>query len=57
MIRSGDIVLQAPRPAMVMDDEVYSCIYHAILRYINLCQRNGDTELKEATIFVMIKAL
>jgi hypothetical protein len=42
---------------MAMDDEAQSCIEHTILSNINLCQRNGDTELKEATIVAVIEAL
>jgi hypothetical protein len=57
MIRNGDIVLQAPGPTMAMGDEAYSCMDHAILRNINLCERNGHTDLKEATIVAMIEAL
>jgi hypothetical protein len=30
---------------------------HAILSNINLCQRSGDTELKESTVVAMIEAL
>jgi hypothetical protein len=57
MIRNGDIVLQAPGPTMVMGDDAYSCMEHIILSNINLCQRNGDTELKEATIVAMLETL
>jgi hypothetical protein len=56
MIRNGDIVLQAPGPTMDMGDKAYHCMGHAILSNINLCQRNGDTELKEASIVAMIEA-
>jgi hypothetical protein len=41
---------------MAMGDEAHSCMEHVILSNINLCQRNGDTELKEATIVAMIEA-
>jgi hypothetical protein len=57
MIRNGNVCLQSPGPGMAMDDEAHSCMEHAILSNINLCQRNGDTELKEATIVSMIEAL
>jgi hypothetical protein len=55
MIRTGEIVLQAPGPTMAMGDDAYSCMEHAILRIINLCQRNGDTDLKEAPIVAMVE--
>jgi broad specificity polyphosphatase/5'/3'-nucleotidase SurE len=42
---------------MAMGDDTHSCMEHAILSNINLCQSNGDTELKEATIAAMIEAL
>jgi hypothetical protein len=57
MIKNGDILLQAPGPTMAMGDEAYSCTEHAILSNTNLCQRNGDTDLKEATIVAIIEAL
>jgi hypothetical protein len=57
MIRNGDIVLQTPGPSMAMGDEAYSFMEHAILGNINLCQRNGKTELKESTIVAMVEAL
>jgi hypothetical protein len=57
MIRNGDIVLQSPGPTMAMGDEAYSCMENSILRNISLCQRNGDTELKEETSVAMIEAL
>jgi hypothetical protein len=57
MIRNGNVCLQYPGMGMEMGDEAHSCMEHAILSKINLCQRNGDTELKEATIIAMIEAL
>jgi hypothetical protein len=57
MIRNGIVCLQSPGPGMAMGDEAHSCIEHVILSNIILCKRNGDTELKEATIFAMIEAL
>jgi hypothetical protein len=42
---------------MAMGDEAYSCMEHAILSNTNLCQRNGDNDLKEANIVAMIKSL
>jgi hypothetical protein len=57
MIRYGKVCLQSPGPGMAMGDEAHSCMEHAISSNINLCQRNGDTELKEATIVAMIEAL
>jgi hypothetical protein len=57
MIRNGDLCLQAPGQGMAMGDEAHSCMKHALLSNINLCQRNGDIELKESTIFAIIEAL
>jgi hypothetical protein len=57
MIRNDNVCLQSPGPGMAMGDKAHSCMEHAILSNINLCQRNGNTELKEATILVMIEAL
>jgi hypothetical protein len=57
MIRNGNVFLQSPGPGMAMGDEAHSCMEHAILSDIIFCQRNGDTELKKATIVVMIEAL
>jgi hypothetical protein len=50
MIRNGDICLQASDPGMAMGDEAHSCMERAILSNINLCQRNGDTELNESLL-------
>jgi hypothetical protein len=57
MICNGNVCLQSPGPGMAMGDEAHSFVEHAILSNINLCQRNGDTELKEATIVAMIEDL
>jgi hypothetical protein len=57
MIHHGNVCLQSPGPGMAMGDEAQSCMEHAILSNINLCQRNGDTELKEANIVSMIEDL
>jgi hypothetical protein len=57
IILNGNVCLQSPVPGMAMGDEAHSCMEHVILSNINLCQRNGDIELKEATIVAMIAAL
>jgi hypothetical protein len=57
MIRNGNVCLQSPGPGMAMGDNAHSCMEHAILSNINLCQRNGDTGLKAATIVAMIEYL
>jgi hypothetical protein len=43
MIRNGNVCLQSPGPGMAMGNEAHSCMEHAILSNLNLCQRNGDT--------------
>jgi hypothetical protein len=57
IIRNGVVVLQAPRPTMDMGGEGCSCMENAILSNINLFQRNGDTEINEATIVAMVENL
>jgi hypothetical protein len=43
MICNGNVCLHSPGPGMAMGDESHSCMEHAILSNINLCQRNGNT--------------